>query len=152
MTSFRGLAHRLEIVRELDGVLWINDSKATNIASTRVALESMTRPTVLLLGGRHKGEPYTHLLDALRGTCARRDRVRRGGTTDRSRIWLVRFAVEQVDRWVRGRGRAGGRGRTTGDVVLLSPACSSFDMFDNYEQRGERFKTLVAQLAQAVNG
>src|SRR5881628_4256504 len=61
LRSFRALPHRLEPVREVNGVLWINDSKATNIASTVVAIEAMSRPFVLLLGGRHKGEPYTRL-------------------------------------------------------------------------------------------
>src|SRR5256886_4910607 len=69
-TLFRSpLAHRLEPVREVGGVLWINDSKATNIASTVVAVEAMDRPFVLLLGGRHKGEPYTRLAPLLAGKC-----------------------------------------------------------------------------------
>src|SRR5205807_5789371 len=65
LRSFRALPHRLEPVREVGGVLWINDSKATNIASTVVAVEAMDRPVVLLLGGRHKGEPYTRLAPLL---------------------------------------------------------------------------------------
>src|SRR5256886_15279031 len=69
-TLFRSpLAHRLEPVREVGGVRWINDSKATNIASTVVAVEAMDRPFVLLLGGRHKGEPYTRLAPLLRERC-----------------------------------------------------------------------------------
>jgi UDP-N-acetylmuramoylalanine--D-glutamate ligase len=63
LRTFGGLEHRLEVVAETDGVLWINDSKATNVGSTDVALRSMDRPVVLLLGGRHKGESYTALLD-----------------------------------------------------------------------------------------
>src|SRR5881397_2121613 len=66
LRSFRALPHRLEPVREVGGVRWINDSKATNIASTVVAVEAMDRPFVLLLGGRHKGEPYTGLAPRLR--------------------------------------------------------------------------------------
>ena len=69
LRSFRALPHRLEPVREVQGVLWINDSKATNIASTVVAVEAMHRPFVLLLGGRHKGEPYTRLVPLLRQQC-----------------------------------------------------------------------------------
>src|SRR3989454_9425524 len=67
--SFRALPHRLEPVREVGGVLWINDSKATNIASTSGAGAAMNRPFVLLLGGRHKGEPYTGLAPRLRARC-----------------------------------------------------------------------------------
>ncbi len=67
LRSFVALDHRMEPVREIDDVLWINDSKATNIASTAVALAAMTRPYVVLLGGRHKGEPYTALATVLRG-------------------------------------------------------------------------------------
>src|SRR5256886_16787716 len=69
LRSFPPLAHRLEPVREVGGVRWINDSKATNIASTVVAVEAMDRPFVLLLGGRHKGEPYTRLGPLLRERC-----------------------------------------------------------------------------------
>src|SRR5207245_3036673 len=69
LRSFTPLPHRLEPVREVGGVLWINDSKATNVASTVVAVEAMSRPFVLLLGGRHKGEPYTRLAPLLRGAC-----------------------------------------------------------------------------------
>src|SRR2546428_1202574 len=69
LRSFRALPHRLEPVREVGGVRWINDSKATNIASTVVAVEAMDRPFVLLLGGRHKGEPYTRLVPLLEDKC-----------------------------------------------------------------------------------
>ena len=84
LRSFRAPPHRLEIVGERGGVLWINDSKATNISSTQVAIDGMTRPTVLLLGGRHKGEPYTALADAAENARARRTRVRRGGAHHRA--------------------------------------------------------------------
>ncbi|MGH7732212.1 MAG: UDP-N-acetylmuramoyl-L-alanine--D-glutamate ligase, partial [Gemmatimonadales bacterium] len=69
LRTFRALPHRMEPVREVGGVLWINDSKATNVASTDVAIRAMTRPFVLLLGGRHKGEPYTRLADGFDGRC-----------------------------------------------------------------------------------
>src|SRR5215211_1546405 len=68
LAAFMPLSHRLEIVGEFNGVQWINDSKATNVSSTRVAVEGMQRPTILLLGGRHKGEPYTSLIDGIRKT------------------------------------------------------------------------------------
>ncbi|HEY4322116.1 MAG TPA: UDP-N-acetylmuramoyl-L-alanine--D-glutamate ligase [Gemmatimonadales bacterium] len=141
LASFQPLRHRMEVVRAVDGVLWINDSKATNVASTRVALEAMTRPFVLLLGGRHKGEPYTDLVGPL---C-------RGG------IAVVAYgeAAELIEQDLSPSIRVV-RGTTfedvvikarllapTGSAVLLSPACSSYDMFDNYEQRGATFRALV---------
>src|SRR5207244_11125741 len=69
LRSFRPLPHRLEPVREVGGVLWINDSKATNVASTMVAVAALERPFILLLGGRHKGEPYTRLVPLLAPRC-----------------------------------------------------------------------------------
>jgi UDP-N-acetylmuramoylalanine--D-glutamate ligase len=150
LTSFRGLPHRLEVVREVDGVLWINDSKATNIASTRVALQAMSKPTVLLLGGRHKGEPYTHLLDELR------EHVRVVVAYGEAAPLIVRdlsseLPVEHVDGSFDDVVERAAALAAAGETVLLSPACASFDQFDNYEQRGDRFKKAVARLAQVVN-
>jgi UDP-N-acetylmuramoylalanine--D-glutamate ligase len=141
LRSFRSLEHRIEVVGEAGGVLWINDSKSTNVASTVVALRGMTRPTVLLLGGRHKGEPYAALLPELGnvrkviayGEAAEVITRDLGGTV----------AVEQggtVFADVIARARAAS---APGDAILLSPACSSFDMFANYEDRGREFKRLV---------
>jgi UDP-N-acetylmuramoylalanine--D-glutamate ligase len=145
LRSFRAPPHRLEPVAERGGVLWINDSKATNIASTRVALRSMDRPTLLLLGGRHKGEPYTELLPELR------ERVRCVLAFGEAEEQVAKdlepyLAVERVpgsfDEVVR---RAAELARP-GDAVLLSPACSSYDMFDNFEERGRRFAELAARV------
>jgi UDP-N-acetylmuramoylalanine--D-glutamate ligase len=147
LRTFGGLEHRLEVVRDTDGVLWINDSKATNIASTVVALQSIRRPLVLLLGGRHKGEPYTTLLPAFRdhevriiafGESARLIEA------DLSRHVPVERMGSDFDAVI---ARAADIARS-GDVVLLSPACASFDMFRDYEERGRRFKELVARLAE----
>jgi UDP-N-acetylmuramoylalanine--D-glutamate ligase len=144
LRHFEAPAHRLQPVGEQGGVLWINDSKATNIASTRVAVRGMTRPFVLLLGGRHKGEPYTELLpdlgDRLRAVVAYGEA---GEIVARDLAGHV--AVERVeggfDEVVR-RARALAQ---PGDAILLSPACSSFDMFPNYEERGRRFAALAAE-------
>ncbi len=141
LRSFQALPHRLEPVREVGGVLWINDSKATNIASTVVAIEAMSRPFVLLLGGRHKGEPYTRLGPML---------------ADRARLVIAYGeAGPIVEQDLKGRvplergttfddclARAR-RAARSGDAVLLSPACSSYDMFKNYEERGATFRKLV---------
>lgn len=140
-TALRGFhppPHRLETVADVGGVVWINDSKATNIAASRVAIESMTRPTVLLLGGRHKGEPYTALGDPVALHC--RHVIAYGEAAARIEADLAgRAAVHRVDgdfAMVVARARALAR---QGDAVLLAPACSSFDMFNNYEERGRAF-------------
>ncbi|HEX4931888.1 MAG TPA: UDP-N-acetylmuramoyl-L-alanine--D-glutamate ligase [Gemmatimonadaceae bacterium] len=138
LASFRALPHRLEPVVESQGVLWIDDSKATNVASALVAIESMERPTVLLLGGRHKGEPYTALLDAVARHC--RLVLAYGEAAPIIEADLAgRAAVQRVDGAfadVMARAREVAR---RGDAVLLAPACSSFDMFRNYEERGRAF-------------
>ncbi|MGH7522818.1 MAG: UDP-N-acetylmuramoyl-L-alanine--D-glutamate ligase [Gemmatimonadales bacterium] len=143
LRSFRALRHRMEPVREVDGVLWINDSKATNVASTRVAIQAMTRPFVLLLGGRHKGEPYTDLVGPL---CQFGSVVIAYGEAGD----LIEHDLGPAIRVVRGTTFEDvvSKARVLappGGVVLLSPACSSYDMFDNYEQRGAEFKRLAAR-------
>ena len=85
LRTFRAIPHRVEPVREVDGVLWINDSKSTNITSTEVAVAALDRPFVLLLGGRHKGEPYTRLAEPLQGPLPRGGGVRRGRPAGGSR-------------------------------------------------------------------
>jgi UDP-N-acetylmuramoylalanine--D-glutamate ligase len=140
--TFRALPHRLEVVAEADGVLWIDDSKATNVSSARVAIEAMTRPTVVLLGGKHKNEPYTALLDGLErhaslviayGAAAPLIEADLAG-----RVPLERLGSSFED--VIARARAAAR---PGGAVLLSPACSSYDMFTNYEERGDAFRRLA---------
>jgi len=146
LRSFRGLEHRIEIVGEVSGVLWINDSKSTNVASTNVALRGMTRPTVLLLGGRHKGEPYTALLDEIERTVREVIAYGEAGPLierdlkGKVPVRLLGSSFEDVVTEARRVARSG-------DAVLLSPACSSYDMFDNYEQRGEVFKRLAVPTA-----
>jgi UDP-N-acetylmuramoylalanine--D-glutamate ligase len=143
LRTFGGLPHRLQVIGERNGVMWINDSKATNVASTLVALQSMTRPTVLLLGGRHKGEPYSELLPALENV---KQVLAYGEAAELIVHDLGRdVAVESVAgpfEQVVARAAAVAR---AGDAVLLSPACSSFDMFRNYEERGEAFVRLAMQ-------
>ena len=141
LRTFRALPHRLETVAETGGVRWINDSKATNVSSTAVAIEAMDRPFVLLLGGRHKGEPYTRLGPLLKEKCrlviAYGEAGPRIETDLKGTVPLERggdFAA------VMRRARAAAR---PGDAVLLSPACSSYDMFKNYEERGRLFEQLA---------
>jgi UDP-N-acetylmuramoylalanine--D-glutamate ligase len=142
LRTFRAPPHRLEPVAERDGVMWINDSKATNVASALVAARGMDRPFVMLLGGRHKGEPYTGLLPALQGRA--RAVIAFGEAGEQverdlaAHVTVIRETgpFEQVMERARAYARPG-------DAVLLSPACSSFDMFANYEERGRRFAELA---------
>jgi UDP-N-acetylmuramoylalanine--D-glutamate ligase len=144
LRTFRGLPHRLEIVRTVDGVVWLNDSKATNVASTAVGARAMDRPFVLILGGRHKGEPYTSLGPVLQGRCRHVLAYGEAGpliVADLGRLLPV-TRVATLEDAVAGARRCA----TAGDAVLLSPACSSFDLFSNYEQRGAAFRALVEAL------
>ncbi|HEX2779002.1 MAG TPA: UDP-N-acetylmuramoyl-L-alanine--D-glutamate ligase [Gemmatimonadaceae bacterium] len=143
LRSFRALKHRLEVAGEYGGVLWINDSKATNVSSTLVAVEGMTRPTILLLGGRHKGEPYTSLAPSIRRTCKMVLAYGESGPIVEQDLKMLvpleRLGSDFAQVIARARELA-----EPGDAVLLSPACSSYDMFNNYEERGAEFKRLAA--------
>ena len=144
LRSFRPLHHRLEPVREVDGVLWINDSKATNIAATTVAVLAMERPFVLLLGGRHKGEPYTGLAPLLAERCRMVIAYGEAGPlVEQDLGGKVRLERGSTFDDVVARARLAAQ---PGDAVLLSPACSSYDMFKNYEERGATFRQLVETL------
>lgn len=144
LRTFRAPPHRLQPVAERAGILWINDSKATNIASTRVALRSVDRPVVLLLGGRHKGEPYSLLLPELRARV--RQVIAFGEAGERVAADLAgEVPVAHVRGSFEDVVRTAARAARPGDAVLLSPACSSFDMFPDFEKRGERFAALALQ-------
>jgi UDP-N-acetylmuramoylalanine--D-glutamate ligase len=141
LRSFKAIPHRVEPVREVDGVLWINDSKSTNITSTEVAVAALDRPFVLLLGGRHKGEPYTRLAGPLRDRCRAVVAYGEAGPLviqdlGKSLRVVPAGSFDEVLATARGLARPG-------DAVLLSPACSSYDMFKNYEERGSRFREAV---------
>jgi UDP-N-acetylmuramoylalanine--D-glutamate ligase len=143
--TFKGLAHRLETVATKAGVLWINDSKATNVASTLVAVQSMSRPFVLLLGGRHKGESYASLIPALK-TFGKKV-IAYGESADLIEKDLKSAVdVERVGNDFEAVIQSAENSVKDGDAVLLSPACSSYDMFKNFEERGERFRALVGQM------
>lgn len=141
LRTFRPLPHRLEPVGEVNGVRWINDSKATNVASTVVAIEAMDRPFVLLLGGRHKGEPYTSLVPLLQPRCRLVVAYGEAGALVEHDL-AGRVPLERGGDFddVVARARRAAR---PGDAVLLSPACSSYDMFANYEERGATFRRLA---------
>jgi UDP-N-acetylmuramoylalanine--D-glutamate ligase len=146
LRTARPLPHRLEPVAEERGILWVNDSKATNVAATRSALESLSRPVILLLGGKDKGEDFGQLAPALTGRVrhvlafgAAGPRIARE-LEGSAPLTLLSGGLDEVVREASVRSREG-------DIVLLSPACSSFDMFENYEDRGRRFAALARELA-----
>jgi UDP-N-acetylmuramoylalanine--D-glutamate ligase len=145
VTTFQSLAHRMEPVATIRGVEFINDSKATNVNSTWFALESMTKPTVLILGGVDKGNDYSLLTELVKekvkaivclGTDNRKIHEAFGNIT--SPIVNTGSAADAV--------QAAFHFAEKGDVVLLSPACASFDLFKNYEDRGDQFKKEVKEL------
>ena len=144
LRTFRAIPHRVEPVREVNGVLWINDSKSTNITSTEVAVAALDRRFVLLMGGRHKGEPYTRLAPRLQDRCRAVVAYGEAGpliVKDLGRSLNVVPADTFANVLTVARELA-----QPGDAVLLSPACSSYDMFRNYEERGERFRAAVEAL------
>lgn len=142
LTSFQALPHRMEPVGEVNRVLWINDSKATNVASTMVAVQAMERPFVLLLGGRHKGEPYTALAAPAAPLC--RGVIAYGESRDivvndlEGKLPVVKKGSDFGEVLAAAAELA-----RPGEAVLLSPACSSYDMFKNYEERGAQFRAAV---------
>lgn len=142
--EFAGLPHRLQLIREKDGVAWVDDSKGTNVGAVVKSLASVEPPVILLAGGVDKGGSYEPLRPLVRQRVKRlllfgeaSDTIRRalGGETETAVVASLEEAVT----------RAGAMARP-GDTVLLSPACSSFDMFRDYAERGERFRTLVEAL------
>jgi UDP-N-acetylmuramoylalanine--D-glutamate ligase len=142
---FKGVEHRIEYVAEIDGIKFYNDSKATNVDSTVKALEAFERNIIVILGGKDKGSDYTVLAPLIR------DRVKL--------VVLIGAASDKIAGQLQGAGpmtRAESMRdavlkamevATAGDIVLLAPACASFDMFDNYEHRGRVFKEAVHDLA-----
>jgi UDP-N-acetylmuramoylalanine--D-glutamate ligase len=142
---FRGVAHRIEFVRDLSGVRWYNDSKGTNVASTLKALESFTGRIVLIAGGKGKGQDFAPLAAAARGRVGAalligEDAPKLAAALGAEAVPVTRCpSLEAAVATARALAEPG-------DVVLLSPACASFDMFDNFEHRGDVFKKLVERL------
>lgn len=145
LKTFSGVEHRLEMVRNVNGVKYINDSKATNVNAVWFALDSFNVPLTLIMGGRDKGNDYEEIKFLIR------DKVHTiiaiGESKDKIEAELGKTApnFEKADS-MRDAVRIAKKGAKRGEVVLLSPACSSFDMFDDYEHRGKVFKEEVAKL------
>ncbi len=143
--NFQSLEHRMEHVATVRGVEFINDSKATNVNSTWYALESMTKPTILILGGVDKGNDYSLIAELMKEKvkaiiCLGTDNSKIHEAFDHivGTIVNTNNALDAVHAAFHFAGK--------GDVVLLSPACASFDLFKNYEDRGNQFKQAVKEL------
>ncbi|MBQ8653541.1 MAG: UDP-N-acetylmuramoyl-L-alanine--D-glutamate ligase [Clostridia bacterium] len=148
LKTFRGVEHRIEFVRELDGVRYVNDSKGTNVDSTIKAVQTMDRPTAIILGGYDKHSDFTPMVKEMLASPYIREAV------------LIGVTADQIERTCRENGfdrihRAGSLEEAVnkcralagdGWNVILSPACASFDMFADYEERGRIFKEIVNQL------
>jgi UDP-N-acetylmuramoylalanine--D-glutamate ligase len=145
VASFKAVEHRLEFVAAIRGVDFYNDSKATNVDATKKALEAFKTGVHLILGGKDKNSDYTELSDLLRERC--------------KVVYTIGSAAEKIEQHLAGvvkivpagtldaAVRRAAQDAVAGDVVVLAPACSSFDQFENYEQRGRVFKDLVKQLS-----
>lgn len=144
LCNFRGVEHRLESVREVGGVMYVNDSKATNIDSVWYALSSFTEPIVVILGGRDKGNDYSRLWDLAKKRV--RAVIAIGESAEKVRRSFQDVVPVTVCASMDQAVQTGQYLAKPGDVVLLSPACASFDWFDNYEHRGRVFKELVWKL------
>lgn len=141
LQKFAGLEHRLEFVRDLQGVRYINDSKGTNVGAVARSLESFQNPVILIAGGKDKGGDFATLRDVVRthvkqlvliGEARPKMKSQLGDVTDVLEARSLKEAVTMAYHHSR-----------RGDVVLLSPACASFDMFKNFEERGDQYKKLV---------
>jgi len=144
LASFKGVEHRLEFVAEKYGVKYINDSKATTVESLAVALKSFEEPVILIAGGKDKGSDFTTLNELVRQHA--KAVILIGKATEK-----IAAAWQGIKPVIRGESLADAveKARNTaakGDVVLLSPACASYDMFTDFEDRGRQFKNLVKQL------
>lgn len=146
LSDFTGVEHRLEAAGTVNGVEWINDSKATNVNSCWYALDSMTKPTVLILGGKDKGNDYSEILPLVK------EKVKAIVAMGKDNSKILEFFKDSVNIIRDTHSLADAveecnRITDSGDTVLLSPCCASFDLFKSYEDRGRQFKAAVAELS-----
>ena len=144
LATFPGLEHALEIVRERRGVRYVNDSKGTNVDATLKALESIDQPIWLIAGGRDKGGDFARLAQAVRRRVTRVILIGEAAPLLRQ-AWEGAATMTEAAT-LRGAVDLAAQGASPGDVVFLSPACASFDMFADYQDRGRQFKALVHAL------
>ncbi len=141
LKSFKGVEHRLELVREIEGIKFINDSKATNVDSVIVALKSFDEPIMLILGGQDKGNDYSMIENLVVEKVKKIYAI--GSSAEKVFNYFHKKVKTEIKKDLDEVINAALSEARSGDVVLLSPACASFDMFDNYEHRGKVFKEIV---------
>ncbi|MFH1904511.1 MAG: UDP-N-acetylmuramoyl-L-alanine--D-glutamate ligase [bacterium] len=148
LAKFTGLPHKTEFVNKINDVTFINDSKATNVDATKAAIENTQAPIILIMGGKHKGSSYAYLEQAIRNKVKRliligeaKDIIKKdiGGLVPLTYVYSMDDAVEEAFSLA-----------VQNDTILLSPACSSFDMFQNYIERGNLFKNAVNTLKSRI--
>jgi UDP-N-acetylmuramoylalanine--D-glutamate ligase len=144
LQTFESVEHRLELVREINGVKYINDSKATNVDSVWYALKSFDEPILLVLGGQDKGNDYEQIKDLVIQKVKKIYAI--GSSAEKVFNFFHNDVKVEIEKSLEDIVKSSSREAKKGDVVLLSPACASFDMFNNYEHRGKVFKEAVNKL------
>lgn len=145
LSTFKGVEHRLEKVTRVKGVDYINDSKATNVNSCWYALQSMTTPTILILGGKDKGNDYNEIKDLVKEKCV--GLIYMGLHNEKLHDFFDPMGLPVADvQSMKDAVDEAYKMSKKGETVLLSPCCASFDLFKNYEDRGDQFKTFVKAL------
>lgn len=144
LQTFESVEHRLELVRQIDGVKFINDSKATNVDSVWYALKSFDEPILLILGGQDKGNDYEQIKDLVLQKVKKIYAI--GSSAEKVFNFFHHDVKVEIEKSLEDAVKNSNREAVSGDVVLLSPACASFDMFNNYEHRGRVYKEAVNKL------
>jgi len=144
LRTFKGVEHRLELVREINGVKYVNDSKATNVDSVWYALKSFDEPLFLILGGQDKGNDYNKIKNLVEEKVKKIFAI--GSSAEKVFNFFHNIVKVELKVSLEEVISSASKEARSGDVVLLSPACASFDMFDNYEHRGKVFKEAVNNL------
>ena len=144
LQTFESVEHRLELVREINGVKYINDSKATNVDSVWYALKSFDEPILLILGGQDKGNDYEQIKDLVIQKVKKIYAI--GSSAEKVFNFFHSDVKVEIEKSLEDAVKKSSSEAQKGDVVLLSPACASFDMFNNYEHRGKVFKEAVNKL------
>ncbi|HPN38478.1 MAG TPA: cyanophycin synthetase, partial [Melioribacteraceae bacterium] len=144
LSTFPGVEHRLEFVREINGVKYINDSKATNVDAVWYALRSFKNPIYLILGGKDKGNDYNQIKLPVQNNVKKIYAI--GSSANKVYNFFCDMVPTEIKKDLEDCITSAKKEAENGDIVLLSPACASFDMFNNYEHRGEVFKNIVNSL------
>lgn len=146
LRSFPGVEHRLELVKTINGVKYVNDSKATNVDSVFVALQSFDTPILLILGGKDKGNDYSVIRDLVQNKVIKIFAI--GESAEKVFKYFHKIVKTEIKRDLAEVLESANSEARKGEVVLFSPACASFDMFDNYEHRGKVFKQEIERIAK----